>query len=151
VERGRPLGDLRRCSVGERHPAVGDDPKRLRSDSQLAEDLDYCGPRGIPHSHFLGGPPVWTEADRDKARAWQAKQASTCGGCGFRRDEWDHDKRAQQQSHFFEPDICPWCEQKERVEAGIRSDKELSQRRGLRLVAKRRSAEGDHQSERQHD
>lgn len=40
--------------------------------------MDYCGPRGIPHSSFL----QWNEADQDKAIAWMLDQSSRCPGCG---------------------------------------------------------------------
>jgi hypothetical protein len=56
---------------------------RLRVDERLRAELDYCCPRGLSHSHFLGGPAVFTDDDQDKALAWQAEQASLCGGCGL--------------------------------------------------------------------
>lgn len=46
--------------------------------------LDYCAPRGIPLSVFLGRPvypgnPQWLERDTQAAMWWQA---NVCTGCG---------------------------------------------------------------------
>lgn len=54
--------------------------------------LDYCAPKGIPLSIFLGrvqgfGEPLWLEDDTRKAVAWQAEQNARCSGCGQPRSE----------------------------------------------------------------
>lgn len=77
--------------------------------------MAYCGPRGIPHSHFLGGPLVWTASDRDKALAWQRRENSRCPSCGTREDEWDRDEDAYHAVMLR----CPGCEQRQRVEKAI--------------------------------
>lgn len=54
--------------------------------------LDYCAPRGIPLSVFLGrivypGDPQWLEADTLAALEWETQQANRCSGCGQNLDE----------------------------------------------------------------
>lgn len=78
---------------------------RLEHHSGLRAEMGYCGPAGVPHSHFLGGPPTWTVHDRDLAVAWAARTAATCRRCGTRPDQWARDMDA------FVPDLyrCPGC------------------------------------------
>ena len=66
-------------------PALG---KRLRDDGELFEELAYCVPKGIPYSHFQGGPRKWTQDDRDMAIAYEREIRSRCSQCGTRPDEW---------------------------------------------------------------
>lgn len=70
--------------------------------TRVVEELDYCVPRGIPHSRFLS----WSELDQDKALAWVRRQALHCKGCGTRQEEWDEDRFA----YVAESYICPGCE-----------------------------------------
>lgn len=49
--------------------------------------LDYCAPRGIPLSVFLGrvvypGEPQWLPEDTTAALDWHIEQAGRCPGCG---------------------------------------------------------------------
>lgn len=67
---------------------------RLDRESPLRAEMDYCGPAGLPHSQFLGGPPVWTDTDRDLALAWDAMRRATCPRCRTRHDEWARDPDA---------------------------------------------------------
>lgn len=71
--------------------------------------MDYCAPRGIPHSHFLGGPPVWTHEDREKALWWLILDREKCSSCGTRPDEWDPAKGGH--DHAYLPDLrkCYGC------------------------------------------
>lgn len=46
--------------------------------------MDYCAPRGIPHSVFL----TWSEDDQDKAIGWTLDQRKKCGQCGSYPDDW---------------------------------------------------------------
>jgi hypothetical protein len=48
-----------------------------------------CARIGISHSHFLGGPPVWTELDRQKAVWFEIYERERCSSCGTRPAEWD--------------------------------------------------------------
>lgn len=50
--------------------------------------MDYCGPRSVPYSHFLGGSNQWDDLSRSAALAWHADQRSACASCGTYRDEW---------------------------------------------------------------
>lgn len=78
---------------------------RLEREGRLAAEMAYCAPLGIPHSHFLGGPPGWTDADRDLALAWDARRRATCPGCGTRSDQW----AGNPQAFEVEYDDCPGC------------------------------------------
>lgn len=69
---------------------------------RVAEELEYCVPRGIPHSRFLD----WSELDQDKALAWVRRKAEQCNGCGTRRQEWLDDRFA----YVAESYTCPGCE-----------------------------------------
>lgn len=83
---------------------------RLEREAPLAEEMAYCGPRGIPHSHFLGGPLAWSDVDRDLALAWEARRRATCQGCGLRRDQWTNaDGRFDPQAFEVDFDDCPGC------------------------------------------
>lgn len=70
------------------HTAVEVIVARLRTDRRFADELAVCAKAGIPHSHFLGGPLVWTDEDRDKAVAFLRFDAARCSGCGTFSDEW---------------------------------------------------------------
>lgn len=100
--------------------------------------MAYCGPRGLPHSQFLGGPAVWTDLDRDKALAWQALQAATCKSCGTRAEEWHPAKGGDDHAYIADLDVCMGCAQVERMQAAARSDPTLKDRRGVRVVLRRR-------------
>ena len=84
------------------HPAADRRPgKRLTQDHRLREELEYCAPRGIPHSVFLR----WSDDDRDKALAWARLGRATCSDCGTRPDEWEADRDAYRPDHH----ICQGC------------------------------------------
>jgi hypothetical protein len=100
--------------------------------------MAYCGPRGIPHSVFLGGPAGWTQDDRDKALAWQELQRQTCHACGTRAEEWDPDQGGDRGAYTFEIAVCPGCEQAERTESAMATDEWKSQR-GKKIRARRRA------------
>lgn len=102
--------------------------------------MDYCGSAGIPHSHFLGGPPVWSDADRDKALAWQERKRSTHDRCGTRREEWDPSEGGDRQAFEYVPDVCPGCEALERTEA-VMSGPEWQGQRGKTIKIRRRSTD----------
>jgi hypothetical protein len=73
------------------------------------------GPRGIPHSWFLGGPHRWTEDDRNKALAWQELQRQTCV-CGTRGEEWNPAKGGSRDAYEAEIVTCPGCAAIERAQ-----------------------------------
>lgn len=78
---------------------------------RVVEELDYCVPRGIPHSKFLS----WSELDQDKALAWVRRQAEFCRGCGTRREDWLNDRFA----FVAESEICPGCEVMEQEKSNV--------------------------------
>lgn len=98
---------------------------RLEREPRLLAEMGYCGPAGVSHSEFLGGPPGWTEQDRELALAWAMRREATCGSCGTRRDQWTRDADA-----FVPTETrCPGCEEirmaeqqlpKEALEQGVR-------------------------------
>jgi hypothetical protein len=63
--------------------------------------MDYCGPRGIPHSEFLS----WDIDDQAKALGWMAEQAQRCPGCGTAEWEWAEDRFA----YVAEDHVCLGC------------------------------------------
>jgi hypothetical protein len=69
-------------------------------------EMAYCGPRGIPHSHFLGGPLRWTEYDREKALGWELHELQRCPQCGTRPEEWKEDQHAYSAEAWH----CRGCE-----------------------------------------
>lgn len=89
--------------------------------------MAYCGPRGLPRSHFLGGPDRWTSADRDAALTWQAQQDRTCPDC--RTIPGDDDSR-----EWFVA-VCPGCEQMERAAAQLQ-DPTTRNMRGQKLYSR---------------
>jgi hypothetical protein len=66
--------------------------------------MDYCGPRGIPHSTFL----EWSASDRDKALWWLIHERERCPSCGTRPEEWTGDRDA----YVPMPTTCRGCEVK---------------------------------------
>lgn len=102
--------------------------------------MAYCGPRGIPHSFFLGGPHGWTGDDRDKALAWQEMDRQTCRGCGTRPEEWDPKQGGDRKAYVAEVRVCPGCEVRERGEVAL-NDPATKSQRGKQLVMRRPSPE----------
>lgn len=88
----------------------------------MQEQLDYCVPRGIPHSTFLD----WLELDQDKAIEWQRLQLEKCSSCGTRSAEWARDRFA----FVAHTSRCPGCEVIEMEQANI-PDKAKGVRVGL--------------------
>ncbi len=94
-----------------------------------------CAAHGISHSHFLGGPQVWTVEDRDKAIWWQHRKACTCGSCGTRPEEWDPKLGGHRQAYAVSEQICGGCEVLQRAQDQQGQDTPL---RGAQLVLVRR-------------
>jgi hypothetical protein len=104
--------------------------------------MDYCAPRGIPHSVFLGrvvgpGEPVWLGADRDKALWWLIHDRQTCRGCGTRPEEWEDDLHA----YVAAPHHCRGCEV--RAAADEQFEKQSTQHRRGTSMRLRRRREGE--------
>lgn len=110
--------------------------KRLAADGQLAMEMAVCAAYKISHSHFLGGPRLWTQDDRDKAIAWQIRQAETCRSCGTHPAEWDERKGGHRHAYEAVIRICPGCEVRERTEVELQEGK-YKKVRGKLVVMKR--------------
>lgn len=67
--------------------------------------MEYCAPRGIPHSVFLS----WEPSDQDKALAWARLNRATCKGCGTRPDEWDESRGGDRDAYHVDEYTCPGC------------------------------------------
>lgn len=76
--------------------------------------MDYCGPRGIPHSEFLS----WPVDDQAKALGWMAEQAARCSQCGTAEWEWEEDGEA----YHAEPYVCRGCARTENVRQSFGTD-----------------------------
>lgn len=63
--------------------------------------MDYCAPRGIPHSEFLS----WPIDDQAKALGWQSEQRQACQHCGTHEWEWEADRFAYSAETY----VCPGC------------------------------------------
>jgi hypothetical protein len=85
--------------------------------------MEYCGPRGIPHSQFLD----WRDSDRSKAIWWSVRQRAACPSCGTRAEEWDPAKGGSRDAYRAELVECPGCVERERAQDAP----ELKRQRGL--------------------
>jgi hypothetical protein len=64
--------------------------------------MDYCGPRGIALSAFLG----WDQADQDAALAWSADKSRRYPD-GTHPDEWDESKGGSRQAYHPHVNVHP--------------------------------------------
>lgn len=94
-----------------------------------------CEAYRISHSHFLGGPPEWTQADRDKAVWYQLRKAETCSSCGTHPDEWDPAKGGDRHAYAAAVHRCPGCAQLEQGQAAQENDPNKG--RGEKIILKR--------------
>ena len=102
--------------------------------------MGVCREYRISHSHFLGGPPIWTAADRDKAIWDQLRRAQMCQQCGTHPDDWDPDKGGSRDAYTAIVRRCPGCAATEQKRAELDSDPDKG--RGETVGLKRR--EDDH-------
>lgn len=72
----------------------------------LKLELDYCVPKGLPHSMFLG----WDVDDRDKAIWWMIHQRQRCSECGTMPDEWNEARGGDLYAYVSQPHHCRGCE-----------------------------------------
>lgn len=91
--------------------------------------MAVCVAHGISHSHFLGGPPVWTPLDREKAIWWEIYRRKTCTACGTRADEWDPGEGGRDDAYRTEIHKCWGCEAKGTAE------KDLTEKDGFNVRA----------------
>jgi len=78
--------------------------------------MNYVGPRGIPHSIFMGrvrepGEPEWLPEDRAKALEWLVFDQTRCSGCGRHHHEWQDDNGKELRDLPFAPTpvYCATC------------------------------------------
>jgi len=81
--------------------------------------MEYCGPRGIPRSHYLGGPLVWTDEDRQAAQWWLMHDKAKCPNCGTRPEEWDPSRGGHDHAYTAEFRKCWGCVSKQDAEKHI--------------------------------
>ena len=104
------------------------------TDPTVRLELDYCVPRGIPHSVFLG----WDRDDRDKALWWLIHQRQTCSACGTRPEQWDEAQGGDLHAYAAEPYHCRGCEVMAQGEEWFgRHQKEMRRGTSMRLVPTR--------------
>jgi hypothetical protein len=102
--------------------------------------MDICERYRIPHSHFLGGPLVWTQQDRDKA-IWHARhRAERCSGCGTHPDEWDPKKGGDRQAYAAVESRCAGCAALELQQELTESRPKEDRLRGVRIVLRSRES-----------
>jgi hypothetical protein len=108
-ERRRRSEDDGRLPDPER--ALGAEPgKRVAADPELRRELDVCERFGISHSHYLGGPAVWTAEDREKVRAYDEWKIHCCARCRTHRDWWDPSSGGHRFAFVGDTRRCPGCE-----------------------------------------
>lgn len=80
-------------------------------------ELRICREHGISHSHFLGGKPVWTDLDRDKAKALAILDAEECPNCHTLREDWVDADGKPLKEPVWTPDFrsCPGCGERQRA------------------------------------
>jgi hypothetical protein len=101
-----------------------------------------CQAYGIPHSHFLGGPPEWTALDRDKAIWHRTWKQGFCQGCGTHPDEWNKHQGGDLFAYTPEELLCRGCQVLESAQRQFQKHPHKSKIPGLsvRLV---RTPEGE--------
>jgi hypothetical protein len=72
-------------------------------------------PKGLPHSVFLGrvvGPadPMWTDADRDKALAYERAMADLCPSCRTRMSVWEQERLSDTPPYVGQQRRCDGCQ-----------------------------------------
>lgn len=101
------------------------------TDPTVKLELDYCVPRGIPHSTFL----TWDRDDRDKALWWLIHQRQACSSCGTRPDAWDEANGGDRNAYVAEPHFCRGCQVAARGDEWLeRHRKQVPRGTTMRLV-----------------
>lgn len=89
----------------------------------------------ISHSHFLGGAPVWTQQDRDKAIWLAAHEGEICRSCGTHPDEWDPAKGGSRNAYVAVLHRCAGCAATEQRQEALAAEK--SKDRGTTVILRR--------------
>lgn len=101
--------------------------------------MTVCERYQISHSHFLGGPRVWTQSDRDKATWFRLHQAQVCTACGTHPDDWDPEQGGHPQAYVADVERCQGCAVLEEKQHQMENKKDKL-RRGERFSLRRRKA-----------
>jgi hypothetical protein len=99
--------------------------------------MAVCAAYQISHSHFLGGPPEWTQLDRDKAIWWLARTAATCQGCGTRHEEWDPEDGGHPDAYIGALTHCRGCEVRASAQESFDKQPKGTFRRGTAITLMR--------------
>jgi len=99
-----------------------------------------CAAHHCSHSHFLGGPPEWTQLDRDKAIWWQIRTATTCSQCGTRPEEWDEKRGGDLNAYAGTVAHCRGCEVRAQMQEQFDKSPKGSFRRGSYVTMIRNEA-----------
>lgn len=91
-------------------------------DERLRRELGICEKYGISHSHYLGGPPTWTQDDRDKAEQFARWQSHVCARCGTHEDWWDPAAGGHREIMVPATRRCHGCQAIEDEQASIPKD-----------------------------
>lgn len=75
----------------------------------LRAEMSLCERYQISHSHFLGGPAVWTDLDRAKAKMYRAFMNEACPDCGTRASEWDPKTGGHRDAYVADFTYCQGC------------------------------------------
>lgn len=78
-----------------------------------------CARLGISHSHFLGGPDVFTRTDRDLAVWFEIYEGERCPSCGTRPNEWDPEQGGHDHAYVAKLHKCYGCAERARAEKRI--------------------------------
>lgn len=98
-------------------------------------EMEYCGPRGLPHSRFLS----WPVLDREKALWWLLRERTKCSQCGTRGEEWDEAQGGNRNAYAAEIVTCRGCEVRHARESSV--DESLDGP-GAYVVLRRRAQTG---------
>lgn len=106
--------------------------------------MDYCGPKGIPHSGFL----AWSEDDQQKALWWQAREAQRCTGCGTHPDDWNEDVGGSRDAYVPEERTCPGCRARGPADDTLTKARQAGEpKHGVRVVLVRPTEDTDPETE----
>ena len=96
--------------------------------------MDYCAPKGIPHSVFR----KWRESDQEKVIAWLIDKADR-HTCGSYPDEWldENNRPLDPPPMFVRTSRCQGCIELGQVEDMIRKENNGSLPHGMDVYLSR--------------
>lgn len=125
-------------SERDRPDGLREPGKRIEGDLQLLAELKLCDSYRISHSHFLGGPPTWTELDRQKAFALRAYQAEhVCPDCGTDPSLWTvSDEGVPTIPYVAHLEECGGCGAMESLRDQVSKDPDVAALHGVKIRLK---------------